>query len=80
MAGKVRLSTATVERVRAVAERLQFRPNEIARNLTLGRSQSVGLLVPDTTNPFFPELMAGAERAAKAHGQARRVHRGRQPV
>ena len=69
MAGKGRISAATVERVRAVAERLQFRPNEIARSLSLGRSQSVGLLVPDITNPFFPELMAGAERAAKAQGR-----------
>lgn len=69
LTGKGRVSAATVERVRAVAERLQFQPNEIARSLYSGRSHSLGLIVPDITNPFFPELMAGAESAAKSREQ-----------
>lgn len=69
LTGKGRVSAATAERVRAVAERLQFQPNEIARSLYTGRSHSLGLIVPDITNPFFPELMAGAESAAKSREQ-----------
>ncbi|MBK1783565.1 LacI family DNA-binding transcriptional regulator [Prauserella cavernicola] len=69
LTGKGRVSAATVERVRAIAQRHRFQPNEIARSLSSGRSHSLGLLVPDITNPFFPELMAGAESAAKARGQ-----------
>ncbi|WP_326699929.1 LacI family transcriptional regulator [Streptomyces sp. NBC_01754] len=69
LTGKGRVSAATVERVRSVADRLHFQPSEIARSLSSGRSHSVGLIVPDITNPFFPELMAGAESAAKALGQ-----------
>ncbi|MFI6549293.1 LacI family DNA-binding transcriptional regulator [Streptomyces prunicolor] len=69
LTGKGRVSAATVERVRTIADRLQFQPNEIARSLSSGRSHSLGLIVPDITNPFFPELMAGAESAAKERGQ-----------
>jgi LacI family transcriptional regulator len=69
LAGKGRIAPSTVDRVRAVAERHRFRPSELARSLTSGRSNSLGLLVPDVTNPFFAELMAGAERAAKRHGR-----------
>lgn len=69
LTGNGRVSPKTVQRVRAAADRLGFRPNEIARSLSSGRSHSLGLLVPDITNPFFPELMAGAEKAAKSRGQ-----------
>lgn len=69
LTGKGRVSAVTAERVRAVAERHQFQPNEIARSLSSGRSHSLGLLIPSITNPFFPELMAGAESAAKSRGK-----------
>ncbi len=45
----------------AVAE-LQYVPNALARGLRRQRSQMIGMLVPDIANPFFPQIILGAER------------------
>jgi LacI family transcriptional regulator len=56
----------TRERVRAVAERLGYRPNRVARSLVTGRSHTLALIVSDIRNPFFAEVARGAEDAARA--------------
>jgi LacI family transcriptional regulator len=56
----------TREHVIAVAARLNYRPNRIARGLVTGRSHSLGLIVSDIRNPFFGEVARGAEDAARA--------------
>ena len=56
----------TREHVIAVAARLKYRPNRIARGLVTGRSHSLGLVVSDIRNPFFAEVARGAEDAARA--------------
>jgi Transcriptional regulators len=58
----------TRERVLAVANRLNYRPNRIARGLATGRSNTFGLVVSDIRNPFFAEVARGAEDAAYAVG------------
>ncbi len=63
-----RVNERTREHVRAVADRLGYRPNPLARALPSGRTTTVGLLVPDITNPFFFDLIRGAERQARAAG------------
>jgi LacI family transcriptional regulator len=64
--GDVRASTrARVER--AIAQ-LEYRPSQAARTLTTRRSRTLGLLVPDITNPFFPEIVRGAEDVAWEEG------------
>lgn len=63
-----RVNVRTREHVLAVAERLDYRPNPLARALPSGRTTMVGLLVPDITNPFFFDLIRGAERQASAAG------------
>jgi len=60
------VSTDTRSRVRAVIERLGYVRSESARQLRVGRSRVVALLVLDMSNPFFVELARGAERAARA--------------
>ena len=53
----------TRERVeRAIAE-LGFRPNTVARALIRRRTQTVGMVIPDVTNPFFSDLIWEVERA-----------------
>jgi LacI family transcriptional regulator, galactose operon repressor len=47
---------------RAIAE-LGFRPNTIARALIRRRTQTVGMVIPDVTNPFFSDLIWEVERA-----------------
>ncbi len=51
----------TAERVLRVAEELGYRPNRIARGLKTNRSYTVGVLIPDLTNPLFPPIMRGIE-------------------
>src|SRR5580704_15958369 len=55
----------TREHVIAVAARLNYRPNRIARGLATGRSHSLGLIISDIRNPFFAEVARGAEDAAR---------------
>src|ERR1035438_8175005 len=56
----------TREHVIAVAARLNYRPNRVARGLVTGRSHSLALVVSDIRNPFFAEVARGAEDAARA--------------
>jgi LacI family transcriptional regulator len=48
-------------RVKAIIERREFEPCGFARGLATGRSRSVGLVVPDIADPFFPLLIRGIE-------------------
>jgi len=59
---------ATRRRVRAAIEALGYRPNIVARGLKAARSHTLGLLVPDITNPYFPDIVRGAEDVALAAG------------
>lgn len=62
-----RVSPRTVEKVQRVIRELGFVRNDAARQLRAGRSRSIGLVVPDIGNPFFAEVVRGAEdRAADA--------------
>ncbi|TMC67479.1 MAG: LacI family transcriptional regulator [Chloroflexi bacterium] len=58
----------TRRRVLAAVERLEYRPSAIARGLRLRRTRTLGMLVPDITNPFFPPIIRGAEEAARERG------------
>jgi LacI family transcriptional regulator len=58
----------TREKVLAIAEKLNYHPNLIARGLVTGRSHTIGLLISDIRNPYFADLVRGAEDAAYASG------------
>ena len=51
----------TADRVIAAAEALGYRPNRIARGLKTSRSHTIGVLIPDITNPLFPPILRGIE-------------------
>jgi 5-deoxy-glucuronate isomerase len=59
---------ATVAAVRAAAEALDYRPSSIARSLKTRMARTLGLIVTDVHDPFFPELVAAVEDAAWEHG------------
>jgi len=62
------LRPETRRRVLAAVERLEYRPSLVARGLRLRRTHTLGMLVPDITNPFFPPIIRGAEEAARERG------------
>lgn len=55
------LRSETVERVAAAAVELGYRPNVLARSLRTRRSHTIGMVIPDLTNPFFPPVVRGVE-------------------
>src|ERR1700720_4666799 len=55
-------------RVEAAIRKLNYRPNLIARSLAKQRTHTIGMIVPDIANPFFPMVVRGAEDAAQKHG------------
>jgi LacI family transcriptional regulator len=61
---KGEISNTTRERVQQAIDRLGYRPSAIARGLATRRTRTLGLIVPDITNPFFPEIVRGAEDTA----------------
>ena len=50
----------TREKVEKAIAELGYRPNGIARGLRAKRSRTIAIVVPDITNPFFPEIVRGA--------------------
>ncbi|WP_342599397.1 LacI family DNA-binding transcriptional regulator [Psychrobacillus sp. FSL H8-0483] len=58
------MSQETREKVLRVMEELNYQPNKLARGLVTKRSNMLGLIVPNISNPFFPELCRGAEDEA----------------
>lgn len=64
------VSEATAARVLDAIERLGYRPNSTARALARGSTKTVGLVVPDSTNPFYAEYALEIQRAASGLGYA----------
>ena len=58
----------TAERVLEAASALGYLPNSIARGLKTNRSSSIGVLIPDLTNPLFPPMVRGIEDALLEEG------------
>ncbi len=58
----------TRERVRQIAKQLNYSPNGIARGLVKRHTHTIGLILPDITNPFFPEVARGIEEGAQEEG------------
>ncbi len=62
------VSPALKARVRTAVDTLGYAPNLLARSLAKQRTHTLGMIVPDIANPFFPEVVRGAEDAAYAAG------------
>ncbi len=62
------VNPATAARVSEVVERLNYRPNELARSLKGHRSRTIGLMVDDISNPFMASCAQAIEGVAWEHG------------
>jgi LacI family transcriptional regulator len=62
--GQKTVDPVLAERVRRVSRRLRYQPSAIAQGLARGATRTVGVVVPDLANPFFPELVKALTVAA----------------
>jgi len=60
------ISEATRQRVLAVIDELGYRPSRIAQAMVTRRTHTVGLVIPDITNPFFSEMTRSVQGFARA--------------
>ena len=64
------VSAAVQKRVRDTAKAIGYRVNHAARATRTGQTLSIGLILPDLSNPFFPELAQAVQSAAREAGYA----------
>jgi LacI family transcriptional regulator len=62
------ISADTQKRVLEAARRLNYQPNHLARSLSMGRSFTIGFVVPDISNPFFGKIARLVEAYAEKQG------------
>jgi len=64
--GSVRPKTA--KRVLEAMAALDYHPDQVARSLKVRQTQTIGIVIPDITNPFFTDVIRGVETEARASG------------
>jgi len=57
----------TKKKVLATAKRLGYKPNQIAKSLVLNKTFTIGVVVPEISHSFFPEVIRGIEEVAYQH-------------
>ena len=62
------VSPETRDRVLAAMDALNYRPNALARSLRQGKTNTIGLVLPDSANPFFAEISRSIEDEAFRKG------------
>src|SRR5437764_1857965 len=64
--GTVPVSEPLRRKVHAAIRELDYHPNHVARSLKTSKTRTLGIIVPDMTIPYFPQVIRGAETAARA--------------
>lgn len=62
------VSEEIAERVNSAAKELNYAPSALARSLKMNRTQTIGMLMTTSTNPFFGEVVKGVERSCYHNG------------
>jgi len=57
----------TVQKIKSIIEEFEYHPSTIARGLVLKKTSTIGLIIPDVCNPYFPELLRNVEDEAKKY-------------
>lgn len=55
------VSTATRDRVQAIIEEMNYRPNLQARGIAKAHSRMIGVIIPDVSNLFYPQVLRGID-------------------
>jgi LacI family transcriptional regulator len=64
--GSVRPKTA--QRVLSATETLDYHPDQVARSLKVRQTETIGIVIPDITNPFYTDVIRGVETEARLYG------------
>ncbi len=67
--GTARVDSSLVARVHDAVRELGYRPNAAAQGLARGEWGTIGVLVPDLANPYFPDILKAVSTVARAHGR-----------
>ena len=62
------VSKATVKKIRKIADEMAYSPNTVARGLRTRKSMTIGVIVPDLTNPIFPPIVRGVDSILFSRG------------
>lgn len=63
-----KVSEKTKQKVNKAIKELKYQPNPLARGLAQGHTYTLAYIVPDISNPYFGEIMKGAEKASEKEG------------
>ena len=69
------VSPKLTQRVLSAMQALDYHPDQVARSLKAGQTQTIGIVIPDITNPFFTDVIRGVENEARKHGYSLISHR-----
>lgn len=62
------ISEGTINRIKKIIDENEYIPNSIARSMITKTTKTLGLIIPDVCNPFFTDLVRGAEDTANQYG------------
>jgi DNA-binding LacI/PurR family transcriptional regulator len=67
--GTARVDSSLTDRVHEAVASLGYRPNAAAQGLARGEWGTIGVLVPDLANPYFPDVLKAVSAVARSHGR-----------
>ena len=68
LTGKRHVKRQTIEKVQEAVKALNYKPNVIAQSLKQNRTNTIGVIIPDITNPFFTGIVSAIESKANQEG------------
>ena len=68
LANKENITDKTKEKVFTAVKKLDYKPNHSARSLKMGSTDTLGLIVPDITNPYYPKMAKSIEEYGEKQG------------
>ena len=63
-----KVKAETRNRVLTAVDKLNYQPNTLARSLSTKQTQTIGVIIPDISNPYYAEIVRGIQHVAEAQG------------
>jgi LacI family transcriptional regulator len=69
-----KVNPTTRERVLAAISEMDYRPNALAKGLLMKKTMTIGIIIPDISNPYYAEIVRGIQDVADQAGYAVTLH------